>query len=216
MERNGIFTRLLPLMLVVTASGSYADGLPSLQCGADETPAYVITYDQVVTRLIDDRADKKARQTVTATADTRYHVETGEMLTMPARLRGETTYTPYSKQRWETPDAVYTYLSDGNVARVRMHPLIEKNVTPYRLTSGNNPVRTVAGYQCGWSEEDIAGIQKTQRCGAVFYGWPVALYTRKTAEGRDILFSEATDISQRCIRREALYVPEDKPWKFSE
>ncbi|UTW02951.1 hypothetical protein KDX31_16720 [Amphritea atlantica] len=216
MERNRIFTRLLPVILWAVVSVSYAGDLPALSCEADETPAYVITYDHFVTRLIDDQPDKQGRQLVIATADTRYYAETGEMLAMAARSRGETTYSPYRKERWETPDAVYTYLSIGNIARVRMHPLIEKSAIPYGLLSGSAPVRTVAGYQCNWSEEDIVGIQKTQQCEAAFYGWRTPLYTRKMAEGRDVLLSEATAISQRCIKKESLYVPEDKPWKFSE
>lgn len=216
MELNRTIKRLFGLILLASVLPGYAQEQMILSCDPTEVPAYVITYDHIVTRLIDEQADKKGRQTITATSDTRFHEETGEMLDNAAKLRGETAYTPYRKERWETSDAIYTYLSLGDIARVRMHPLIQKSVTPYTLLSASDPVRTIAGFQCNWHEEDLAGVQTTQRCEAVFYGWTVPLYTRKIAQGRDILFSAATDISHQCIKEEAVYVPEDRPWKFSE
>ncbi len=216
MDRNTAFTRLLCLVCLFSMAPVNAQNQQPLTCNADEVPAVVITYDSFVTRLIDEQPDRKGRQVVIATAGTSYFEETGKMLTMQARQRGETTYTAYTKQRWETSDAEYTYLSAGNIARVRMHPLIEKSSVPYALLSEGGSVRTIADYRCNWSEENLAGVQITRRCEAVFYGWAIPLYTRKIAQGRDILFSEATDISQRCVRKESVYVPEDKPWKFSE
>ncbi|WP_417223600.1 hypothetical protein [Amphritea sp.] len=216
MERNRVFALLLPLILLGAASASYAEDSGALHCSEGEVPAYVITYDHYVTRLIDEQPDKIGHQVVTATADTRYYEETGEMLPADARQRGETTYTPYQKTRWDTLDAVYTYVSVGNVARVRSHPLLEKNTIPYDVLSQKDTLRTVADFPCNWYEEDIAEIQTTQRCDAVFYGWITPLYSRKVAEGRDILFSEASDISQRCVNKASLYVPKDKPWKFSD
>ncbi|RTE66941.1 hypothetical protein EH243_04915 [Amphritea opalescens] len=213
MKRNS-FTLLLSLFWLA-ASSSYAEDLP-LNCEAGEVPAFVITYDHYVTRLIDKQPDRQARQVVTATAETRYYAETGQMLEAAARERGETLYTPYQKERWETADAVYTYLSTGDIARVRRHPLIDISQTPYALPAKHETLKTIAGYQCDWHEEDIVGVQTTQRCEAVFYGWVTPLYSRKMAEGRDVLLSEATDIHQRCIKKESLYVPQDKPWKFSE
>ena len=44
----------------------------------------------------------------------------------------------------------------------------------------------------------------------------LVIWLQKMAEGRDVLLSEATDIQQRCVKKESLYVPQDKPWKFSE
>ncbi|WP_139203211.1 hypothetical protein [Amphritea atlantica] len=216
MQMNPVIKRLLCLVFLFSIPFVHAQNQGALTCSSDEVPAVVITYEHFVTRLIDEQPDRKGRQVVIATADASYFEETGGMLTMQARQRGEITYTPYRKQRWETSDAEYTYLSVGNIARVRMHPVTEKNLTPYKLLSDKGPVRTIADYQCNWSEEDMAGVLTTQRCEAVFYGWTIPLYTRKIAQGRDILFSEATDISQRCVKKESVYVPEDKPWKFSE
>ncbi|WP_428033964.1 hypothetical protein [Amphritea sp.] len=207
---------LFGLILLVSTAPGFAQNQTSLSCNSGEVPAYIITYDHVITRLIDEQADKKARQVITASSDASVYEETGEMLDSAARLRGEIVYTPYRKQRWETSDAIYTYHSVGDIARVRLHPLIEKSAVPYVLLSPGDSVRTIAGFQCNWREEDLAGVQTTQRCEAVFYGWTIPLYTRKIAQGRDILFSEATDISQQCVKKERLYVPEDKPWKFSE
>ncbi|MDX2422493.1 MAG: hypothetical protein QNK43_07445 [Amphritea sp.] len=215
MERNS-FTLLLSFILVAAVSTGYAEEVPPLNCEEDEMPAFVIAYDHYVTRLIDEQPDKRGRQVITVTADTRYYSETGEMLGVAARQRGETNYTAYQKERWETMDAVYTYLSTGDIARVSRHPLIEKSLTPYAVPAEHEPLRTVAGYQCNWREENYLGVQKTQRCEAVFYGWVTPLYTRKIAEGRDVLLSEATDISQHCVKKESLYVPQNKPWKFSE
>lgn len=215
MGQNRVFTLLAPLILVSAASVS-ADNSGPLHCGEGEVPAYVITYDRYVTRLIDEQPDKIAQQFVTATADTRYYEEVGKILPAAARRDGETTYTPYQKKRWDTLDAVYTYLSTGDIARVRKHPLLEKNTTPYDVLSQKDTLRNVAGFPCNWYEEDIAEIQTTQRCDAVFYGWITPLYSRKVAQGRDILFSEATDIRQRCVNKASLYVPQDKSWKFSQ
>ncbi|WP_299195215.1 hypothetical protein [uncultured Amphritea sp.] len=214
MEQNRTIRFLFGLILLVSASPGYAQA--PLNCDPAEVPAYVITYDHVVTRLIDEQPDKKGRQVITASSDASFHEEAGEMLDSAAKRRGETVYSSYRKERWETPDAIYTYLSVGDIARVRMHPLIEKNTIPYALLSPSEPVRTIAGFQCNWREEDLAGVQTTQRCEAAFYGWTVPLYTRTIAQGRDILFSEATDISHQCVKKEAVYVPEDRPWKFSE
>ncbi len=216
MQRTSVFKRLLCFAFLLSISPVHAQDQRTLTCSSDDVPAVVITYDHFVTRLIDEKPDRKGRQVVIATADTSYSEETGEMLTLQARQKGETSYSSYKKQRWETSDAVYTYLSAGNIARVRMHPLIEKSSVPYALLSEGGPVRTIADYRCNWSEDNMAGIQITRRCEAVFYGWTIPLYTRKIAQGRDILFSEATDISQRCVNRESLYVPEDKAWKFSK
>lgn len=216
MEPSTIFKRLLTIASLLSISTCYAQDQPPLNCDLDEVPAYVISFDQVFTKLISDQPDMKGRRTIIATADTKYLEETGERLDIPARRRGEIRYNPYQKEQWETLEAIYTYHSQDNIARVRLHSSDAKSVTPYKLASESDPVRVIAGYQCNWSEETIAGVQKTQLCRAVFYGWTIPLYTRKISEGRDVLFSEATDITQRCIKKESLYVPEDRPWKFSK
>ncbi|MDO6565358.1 hypothetical protein Q4488_18460 [Amphritea sp. 1_MG-2023] len=208
-------TALLPIALL-SALVCHASESASLSCDADETPAYVIVYEHYVTRMIDEQPDKQGRQVVIATPETRYYEETGERLTRAASQHGDTDYTPYRKVRWETQDAVYTYLSTDNIARVRRQPLREISLTPYAMPSVSGATKTLMGYACHWHEEALAGVQKTQRCEAVFFGWLTPLYTRTIAAGRDVVFSEATDISQRCINKASLYVPQDKAWRFSE
>lgn len=216
MERNTIFKRLFTIVSLMSISASYAQDQQPLHCDLDEVPAYVISFDRVFTKLINNQPDMKGRRTIIATTDINYLEETGERLDTSARLRGEIQYNPYRKEQWETHEAIYTYHSQDNIARVRLHAPDGKSVTPYKLIFESGPSQLFAGYRCNWTEVDVAGVQKTQRCRAVFYGWTVPLYTRKIAEGRDVLFSEATDITQRCIKKDSLYVPQDRPWKFSK
>lgn len=216
MEPSTVFKQMLTIVSLVSISASYAQDPQPLSCDLDEVPAYVISFDQVFTKLVSDQPDMKGRRTVIATTDINYLEETGERLDISARLAGEIQYNPYRKEQWETHEAIYTYHSQDNIARVRLHAPDEKSVTPYTLVSKSAPSQPIAGYRCNWDEVDVAGVQKTQRCLAVFYGWTIPLYTRKIAEGRDVLFSEATDITQRCIKKASLYVPQDKPWRFSK
>ncbi len=216
MEPSTIFKRLLTIASLLSISTCYAQDQPPINCDLDEVPAYVISFDQVFTKLISDQPDMKGRRTIIATTDINYLEETGERLDISARLRGEIQYNPYQKEQWDTLEAIYTYQAQDNIARVRLHASDEKSATPYKLISESDPSKPIAGYRCNWSEVDVAGVQKTQLCRAVFYGWIIPIYTRKIAEGRDVLFSEATDITQRCIKKESLYVPEDKPWRFSK
>ncbi|BBB25060.1 hypothetical protein [Amphritea japonica] len=214
MERSTLLTLFLSLLSPMGGSNSYAQGQADLSCGVDEVPAYVISYDHIFTRLINEQPDMKGRRTVIASMDTHYIEEVGEQLDVQARRRGEILYNPYRKEQWETNEAVYTY--QNNMARVRLHVSGIKSSVSYKLLSEGDPVREIAGYKCNWHEVDIAGAQKTQVCHALFYGWTIPLYTRKISQGRDVLFSEATDIFPRCIKRVSLYVPDDKPWKFSK
>ncbi len=215
MERSTLLTLLLLSSLSpIGMSIGYAQSLAVFNCGLEEVPAYVISYDQISTRLINDQPDIKGHRTVIVSMDTHYIEEIGERLDVQARRRGEIQYNPYQKEQWTTAEAIYT--SQNNTARVRLHISDRKSSAPYQLVSEEGPVREIAGYQCNWSTADIAGVQKTQACHALFFGWSIPLYTRKIAQGRDVLFSEATDISQRCIKKESLYVPEDRPWKFSK
>ncbi len=217
MKWNTIFKQFFTITVsLVSIPVSSAQDQQPLSCDFDEVPAYVVSFDHVFTKLVNDQPDMKGRRTIIATADTKYLEETGERLDIPARRRGEIQYNPYQKERWETLEAIYTYHSQDNIARVRLHSSDAKSFTPYKLASESDPVRVIAGYQCNWSEEKIAGVQKTQLCTAIFYGRTIPLYTRKIAQGRDVIFSEATDITQRCIKKESLYVPEDKPWRFSK
>lgn len=216
MERTTILKLLLSLPLLMVISTSYAKDQRPLNCDSDEVPAYVISFDSVFTKLINDQPDMKGRRTIIVTRDTNYLEETGERLDIAARQRGEIKYNPYQKEQWETHEAIYTYHFQDNLARVRLHATDGESLSPYKLITESGPVRTIADFRCNWSEEAVAGVQKTQSCNAAFFGWPISLYTRKIAEGRDILFFEATDITQRCIKKDSLYVPEDRPWKFSK
>ncbi|WP_428033963.1 hypothetical protein [Amphritea sp.] len=96
MNRNFLFRLQTLLTLLVVVSNSYARDQQPLNCDLDEVPAYVI-HKKVITKLMNDDADFKGKQTIIVSKDMKLTEEQGDMLDIPARFRGEKIYIPYQR-----------------------------------------------------------------------------------------------------------------------
>ncbi|WP_428033962.1 hypothetical protein [Amphritea sp.] len=110
-------------------------------------------------------------------------------------------------------DRVYKYSSPENIATVRPHLDQRDSSFPYELLDEKGTVRSLSGYECNWTEHEVAGIQKFELCNVLFYGWTVDLLSREVAQGRDRHLSETIDISHECVKKERIAVPENRSWQ---
>ncbi|RRC98600.1 hypothetical protein [Amphritea balenae] len=189
-----------------------ADQQP-LNCDLDEIAAYVIKYPNFMSRSLGKIPNIKGKQTVYATQETLLTERVGEIVDIPSMFTENPFYKPYRKQSWETEDRVYTYKAHENIASVRGHSVHRKSSLPYVYPEDGGKLKRFAGFECSWVKKSMAGVQTVEVCNALFYGWTVALFGRTVRQGKDAFYTEATDISHQCIKKEQIAVPEDRSWQ---
>lgn len=198
---------LLPFMALsnISVAGE------STKCSLDEHHGIEMHFDRVLNYTGDDYPSIKGRKVVIVTPNTLYERLKGEMLDPAAVALGKKSYIPTWRKEWTMSERVYS-IWEGGKPSVRKTPpqnLSDSNLS-MKPTSGE--VKPFGGVDCEWSHTQLDGNSFTEECTRVLYGWRVPLFENIEYEGKRMYFSEVSSITERCVHRDELKLPEGVQW----